>query len=493
MNYLKSILMIILVSLLGGFLQHAIALTNLAMLYILVVVITAVRWGKGPSLVASVLSVLVFDFFFVPPQFSLTVAHTQYLITFATLFIVGLVISALTLRAKERAQAAKKREAQTQALYHLSRDLVKAGEFGPLYETVLRHIQSAFQADAAIFTPSGEEMRVVAAASSFPLDDIEYTAARECYRSERPAGWRTDTASAAQAYYLPLRTTKEAIGVIGVRFNKPPSDLPPEQRPLLETFIHQIASAMERLKLAEEAGQAKLLREAEKLQTAFLNSVSHDLRTPLAAICGSLSSLIQNPGIEEQSRIILLETAAEEAEKLNQLVGDLLDMARVEAGALTLLPKPVDVQELVGTALERMEKALRDFQVSTVIARNGPEVVIDFPLVLRVLANLLDNAIKYTRDDKRIDITARREGRFVEIDIGDRGVGIPPSDLEHVFDKFYSAGRPQDRPGTGLGLSVCQAIIEAHGGTVRAENRAGGGTIIKLMLPAYDGVQDVQG
>ncbi|OGD20589.1 MAG: hypothetical protein A2Y69_10500 [Candidatus Aminicenantes bacterium RBG_13_59_9] len=346
MNYLKSILLIIIVSLFGSLFQHTIALTNLAMLYILVVVITAIRWGRRPALAAAVLSVLVFDFFFVPPRYSLTVAHAQYLITFATLFTVGLVISSLALKAKERAEA---------------------------------------------------------------------------------------------------------------------------------------------------ASQARLLKEAEKLQTAFLNSVSHDLRTPLAAISGSLSSLLQDPGIAEAERNSLLETAAEEAEKLNQLVGDLLDMARVEAGALKVFRKPVDVEDLIGTALGRMEKALHGFQVSTALPYGLPEVDIDFPLMLRVMANIIDNAVKYSSEDKQIEIAARREGQFVGIEISDRGIGIPPTDLEQVFRKFHRVRRPPGWEGTGLGLSVCKGIIEAHGGTIRAENRAGGGTVIKLKLSVFSGDPHAQG
>ncbi|MBN2408281.1 MAG: DUF4118 domain-containing protein [Candidatus Aminicenantes bacterium] len=492
MNYLKSVLMILVASLLGSFLQHTIALTNLAMLYILVVVITAIKWGKGPSLAASVLSVLVFDFFFVPPQYSLTVAHAQYLIAFATLFIVGLVISNLALKAKERAEAARHREAQALALYNLSKDLLKASEFEALYALSLRHLREAFRAEAAIFVPSGDELKLAAATPSFPLDEAARRAARECYLGGKPLGWSPATVSPAEVFYLPLRTTQEVLGVLGLRFIEQTYTPVSEQRRFLETSVNQIAFALERLKLAEEAGQAKLLREAEKLQTAFLNSISHDFRTPLAAISGSLSTLLRTPGLNEESKNTLLETAAEEAGKLNQLVGDLLDMARVEAGALNILRKPVDVQELVGTALERMEKALRGFQVSTVIPDDLPEVEIDFPLLLRVITNILDNAVKYSCADKRIDIWARWKGGDVEIGIGDRGIGIPPSDLRRVFDKFCFVARPQSRRGTGLGLSVCQGIIEAHGGTIRAENRAGGGTLIHLTFPAYDRSQDVQ-
>jgi len=339
MNYLKSIALIVAVSMFGSLLQHSIAHTNLAMLYILVVVITAVRWGRGPSLVAAILSVLILDFFFVPPHFSLTVADSQYLITFATLFIVGMVISTLTLKAREQA------------------------------------------------------------------DKIQ---------------------------------------------------------------------------------QANMLREAEKLHTAFLNSVSHDLRTPLASISGSLSSILQNDGIDEETKISLIETSYEESEKLNQLVGDLLDMARVDAGALHINRKPVDVRDLIGTALKQMEKTLKGYKVSVNIPDNLPEIEIDFVFVMKVLTNILDNAAKYSQTKQEIDITAEIIENFLEIKIADYGIGIPETDLEHVFDKFYRVKRPQSYKGTGLGLSVCKGIVEAHGGKIRAENRKGLGTVIRITLPCTD-------
>ena len=483
MSYLKSALMIAAVSLLGSMLLHAIALTNLAMLYILVVVITAIKWGKGPSLFAAVLSVLVFDFFFVPPKYSLTVAHVQYLIAFATLFVVGLVISTLALRAKEQAQEAKNREVQTLALYNLSKDLVKAGDFDKLYELAIGHIHRTVGANATIFVKSGDELKTISPGSGYPFDEAEKNAAWEVLTSGKPAGWNAEPAATASTLYLPLNTGKESFGVIGVKFDQ--NDRPPsrEQCLLLETFVNQIAFAFERLRLAEEVGNAKLLREAEKLQTAFLNSVSHDLRTPLASISGSLSSLIHNPGIIETDKKILLDTAAEEANKLNQFVGDLLDMARVEAGALKIHRKPVEVGDLIRTSLEHMGKALSSFRISVIIPDGLPEVQIDFTLMLRVITNILDNAVKYSADDRRIEIAVERKTNDVEIRISDRGLGIPAADLALVFDKFYRTRRPKGREGTGLGLSVCKGIVEAHGGKIWAENSVGGGAIIHITLP----------
>ncbi|MDD5686487.1 MAG: DUF4118 domain-containing protein [Elusimicrobia bacterium] len=342
MNYLKSILLIIIVSLFGGMLQHSIVQANLVMLYILVVVITALKWGRGPSFFSAILCVLVFDFFFVSPRFSMTVADTQYLIVFITLFVVGMVISNLVLKSKEQAEVAKK--------------------------------------------------------------------------------------------------------------------------------------------LFEEAQQANALREAEKLHTAFLNSVSHDLKTPLSSILGSLSSILNSIDMDTKSKQSLIETAYEESSRMNQLVGDLLDMARVEAGALKISVSPVEIRDLIGTVLKQMEAVLKDFKVTVEIPDNLPEISVDFPLIIKVLRNILDNAIKYSQSIKEIKIDVRLKEGFIEIKIYDYGIGIPTSDLKHVFDKFYRVKRPKNYEGTGLGLSVCKGIVEAHKGKIWADNFQGGGTVITITL-----------
>ena len=486
MNYLKSIALLAVVSLFGSMLRHSIAHTNLAMLYILVVVITAVRWGRGPSLVASILSVLIFDFFFVPPHLSLTVADTQYLIAFATLFIVGMVISTLTLKAKEQAEAAKNRESHTLALYNLNKELVKAVEMETLLATAVNHVNKTFDAETAVFLKDAGALLIKSGSRQFPQEETDNSAAIKSLLNEKPAGWSTDTVPEAQAYYIPLKTTKEAFGVLGIKFKGSKSSLTPEQYRLIETFANQIAFAVERLNLSDEAQHAGLLREAEKLHTAFLNSVSHDLRTPLASISGSLSSILQNDGMDDETKRSLIETSYEESEKLNQLVGDLLDMARVDAGALHINRKPADVIDLIGAVLKRMEKTLKDYKVSVDIPDDLPEVQIDFVFVMKVLTNILDNAAKYSPEKREIDITAEIIENFLEIKIADSGIGIPETDLEHIFDKFYRVKRPQGYKGTGLGLSVCKGIIEAHNGRIRAENREGGGTVIRITLPCTD-------
>jgi two-component system sensor histidine kinase KdpD len=252
-------------------------------------------------------------------------------------------------------------------------------------------------------------------------------------------------------------------------------------------FANLAALAIERARLSEQANQAAALRTAERLQAALLNSISHDLRTPLATITGAVSSLLEAEQNETQLdhavRLDLLENASGEAERLNLLVGNLLDMSRLEAGAMKIKLLPCDVQDVIGTALERAARRMGDRVVKTYIPEQLPAVKMDFVLMVQVLFNLLENAHKYSAADTFIEVGADTAEEGAEIWIADRGLGIPPDDLERVFEKFYRVQRPDGVLGTGLGLSICRGIVEAHGGQIRAENRPGGGTIIRLLLP----------
>ncbi|OQA92238.1 MAG: Sensor protein KdpD [Elusimicrobia bacterium ADurb.Bin231] len=482
MNYLKSIILLIIVSFFGSILQHTIAHTNLAMLYILVVVITSILWGKGPSLVAAILSVLIFDFFFVPPHFSLTVADTEYLITFGTLFIVGTVISSLTLKARKQAETAKNREAHTRALYNMSKDIVQTIGQETLFKMVINHVNKTFDAETAIFVNNNDKMIVKSGPHDIMNTETDASALMESFKNGKPAGWNTNLVPEANVYYLPIHTTNNMFGVLGVKFNKKKSPTH-EQYRLLETFANQIALAFERNKLADAEQQANSLREREKLHTVFLNSISHDMKTPLAAISGSLSSILNDTNMDETSKKILLETAYEESTRMNHLVGDLLDMARVEAGALQINKNYAEVKDLIGSSLKQMEKTLKDFTIFVKIPYDLPEISVDFILMTKVLKNILDNAVKHSQNIKEIIVSAYLTGNCIDISIADRGIGIPTDDLEHVFNKFYRVKRPTNYDGTGLGLSVCKGIVEAHKGKIRAENFDNGGTIIIISMP----------
>lgn len=488
MRYVAAAALVAGATFLGQPLSFALAPTNLVMIFLVAVVVAAVYLGRGPAILASVLSVLAFDFFFTEPRFTFAVEDTQYLLTFAGLLIVGVVISTLTARAHDQADAAMQRESETAALYELSRDLASALGRDNILHTVTQHVEHTFGRDAAILLPLeiGEDRLHIAAASDrLELPEDELAVADWVYRRGEPAGRNTTTLPAANLRYLPLKTIRGVIGVLGVAApNEPQRNLSPEQRRLMDAFASQSALALERSELAMQARQAEVLQVTEKLQSALLNSVSHELRTPLVSITGALSTLLDSAGqIDPVTERSLVENALDEAKRLNQLVGNLLDMTRMEAGALTVRLEPGDIQDVIGSALDHLGTRLQDRTIRVSVPPDLPLVPLDFVLIVQVLVNLLDNALKYAARDQPIDITVRTAGPYVEIEVADRGPGIPPEDLEHVFDRFYRLHRSGSVGGTGLGLSICGGIVEAHGGTIRAQNRAGGGASFVFTIP----------
>ncbi len=482
--YVYSVGVIALVTGAGLVVQRRLDPTNLTMLYLLGVVIIALQWGRGPAVLGASLGVVAFDFFFVPPQFTLAVEDTQYLLTFAGLLVVGMVISSLAGRAREQAQASRQREAFTAALYALSGDLAAASSVEGIAQAVARHVAATFSREVAVLLPREGRLQAVYQAPGFPLDENEMAVATWVYEHGEPAGYGTDTLPAAKARYHPLKTAQAVRGVLAVRPATTGEALTPDQRHLGEAFANQTALAIERTQLADVAKRIEVMRETERLQAALLDSISHDLRTPLASITGSLSSLA-DPGarLNEMQRRELLETAREQAEHMNRLVGNLLEMTRLEAGAFKLRLAPTDVQEFIGVALGRLGEALKGRAVTVDVAPSLPEVPIDLVLVTQVMANILDNAIKYSPPGSPIEIHARAAGPELQVEIADRGPGIPPSEVTHVFDKFYRVRRPGDAGGVGLGLAISSGIIELHGGRIWAENRPGGGTVVTFALP----------
>ena len=484
-RYLWSLLLLIAATVVGKLLGGSIEPTNLVMVYLLIVVIAAVYLGRGPAILASILGVLAFDFFFVLPYFNFGVSDTQYVITFIALLLVGLVISQLTVRAREQAEAAQQREAETAELYDLSRDLAATADLDAILRALIYHCEQSFHRETVILLPEGNRLTSRLASVGLYLSDEETAVADWVYRHGEPAGRHTSTLPAAELRYLPLKTARGVVGAVGV--GKPGTaegDLNPAQRRVMEAFANQAAQAIERVILAEEARQIKLLQEAEKLQNALLNSISHDLRTPLVSITGSLTSLDeQSDSLTEENRKSLILTAREEADRLNRLVGNLLSMTRIESGAIHLHLEPGDLQDVIGTALEQLGKRVADHQIQVSIRDEYPLVPMDFTLIVQVLVNVLENAVKYSSEGSLIEITADQHEGKARLQIADRGVGIPANDLEHVFDKFYRVQRPESASGTGLGLSISKGIVDIHHGTITACAREGGGTIIEIELP----------
>ena len=482
--YLKSLLAVALATVACEALRSFLAPTNMVMLYLLAVVLAALRLGYRPAILTAFLSVLAFDFFFVPPRLTLAVAETEYLITFLALFSVGTIISTLVAKTRERADALREREEQTASLYYLSRDLTAAGTIEAVMAAVLRNVGESLHCQAVLLLPEGERLEVKAAPPGVTLDIKEQAVADWAFRNRQPAGRGTETLGASRLLFLPLRGSSTLLGVLGIRLESDAEYRSPQIRRLLEAFASQTAIAMERVQLARQAEQAQILQARESLERALLNSVSHDLRTPLAAITGALSGLSEEgERLTEGARRVLLDTASEEARRLNRFVGNLLDMTRLEAGKLTLRKEPSDVQDLIGCALAALEPRIGSREVAIRMLPYLPLVPLDLVLVTQVLVNLLENALKYSPPETPLEITARTDPPWLVIEVADRGHGVPEVDLKRIFDKFYRIPVPEGAGGTGLGLSICKGIVEAHGGTIRAENRGGGGLRVILRLP----------
>jgi len=483
-RYLLSLGLVALSTLLGIFVRGNLEPANIVMLYLASVVISAIFLGRGPSLLATIAGVLAFDFFLVPPYHTFAVRDTEYLITFLMLFVVSLVISSLTARGREQAEAAIRRESQTAALYNLSRDLTSAATLNHIADIIISRIGQAFGREVAIFLPENGTIRPFASSPDYHPDENELAVAAWAFEHDQPAGRGTDTLPAASIRCHPLRTSNGLVGVLGVHPKEAGSFLTPEQRQTLAAFANQAALAIEGASLAEQARQAELLQTTEKLQTALLNSISHDLRTPLVSITGALSALDDDDGaLDGTSRKALVENARAEADRLNRLVGNLLSMTRIESGAIKLHLEPGDVQDLIGTALEQLGKRIEKHNVKIDVPVDFPLVPMDFTLMVQVIVNLLENAVKYSPENSVIEISSTWDDGKARIQIADSGVGIPAEDLVRVFDKFYRVQRPENVSGTGLGLSIGKGIIEVHHGSIFAGAHAGGGALITIELP----------
>ena len=490
-GYIYSLLLVSFVTLIAYLVRDLFTPANLVMLYLLCVGIAAVLWGFGASILVSIVGVLAFDFFFVPPFLTFTVNDTEYIITFFVLLMVGVVISYLMRRIRQHERAAVRREEDMASLYNLSRDLATANDFPSYVKTIVEKTRATFGQNAVIFLPfqtSRETLRPYAISLDTSVEGNEMAAAIWSFQHNKAAGRGTDTLPNAKARYVPLSTARGMVGVLSLTAERETKQLSVEQERLLEAFADLTAVAIEGIQRAEEAYNAQVLSQAlkdtEKLQTALLNSISHDLRTPLVSIIGVLSSLQEEQiSLDEATRKSMVQVGLDEAERLNRLITNLLDVSRIEAGALRINRQPTDLQELFGSALAQFGNRDVHHPINLDLPEDLPTVWVDLPLMVQALFNILDNAVKYSPESSPIEIRGERKEKRIILEIADRGIGIPTKDLARVFEKFFRARRPDNITGTGLGLSISRGIVEAHGGFVIAENRPGGGTIVRINLP----------
>ncbi len=484
--YVALLVMITLITVIAFPLNSYLGPVNIAMLYLLPVLLSAVVWGQHYSVMAAILGVISFDFFFVPPTFRFTVYDVRYLISFAIFLLVAFLTGSLSDRLRQNIINAKQREARTSALYALSREIAATNELDKVLGQVVRKVSEIVDSQVMILLPNADDQLAIRAESDaqqqIQVDENEKAVAIWVYERGQTAGRGTDTLVGADCTYVPMRTEQGILGVMGIR-PQGPGHLSAEQRRLLEAFASLGAVAINRIQLVEQAKVTHLLAESERLHTALFNSISHELRTPLTSIIGAVTGLVDEDEIySPAARRDLLQTIKQGALRMDRLVNNLLDMARVESGYLQLNKEWCDLQDLIGVAAGRVD-ALRSRSIKIVAAPDLPLALIDFVLIEQVLVNLLDNAAKYSGPDLEIAITAARHGQELQIAVADHGPGIPEEDRELVFDKFYRLRTTRQIGGTGLGLTICKAIVEAHGGQIWVDGNQGGGAVVTFTLP----------
>ena len=481
-GYLGAILLVVLASLLCAAVHPYLAPTNMVMIFLLAVVLAATRLGLKPAILTALLSVVAFDLFFVPPRFSLRVEDTEYLITFFALFVVGVVISTLVARLGRQVAQVQRQEARTSCLYHLTRDLAGALDDNAVVEALRRAVDATLHADLRVVLYRDGVAVPLPSGGQRPSDDTDQPTIAWVIRSGRHAGAGTAAFADADATYLPIKSGGATIGVMVAAAGQAALR---ENRQLLDAFAAQAAMAFERVQLARDAEETRVLREKSHLEQALLNSISHDLRTPLVTIAGALDTLLaEDCPLGPAKRRELTITALDEASRLNRFVSNLLDMTRLEAGALTLRPEPCEIDELIGCAIGAVESRLGGRRIDTSLAPGLPPVTIDLPLLTQALVNLLDNALRYSPPTFPLTVSAHCSHQTVFIEVQDRGPGIPAGEEERIFDRFYRVAVPEQSGGTGLGLCIAKGIVEAHQGNITAANSTAGGLRVTLSLPA---------
>ncbi|MBK8014618.1 MAG: sensor histidine kinase KdpD [Deltaproteobacteria bacterium] len=464
-------------------LRSVMDLPDLVMLFLLAVMVAAVWFGRGPSILAAALGVASYDFFLVPPSHTFSVDDRRYFLTFGMMFAVSFAMSELTGRLRRQQRDAEAREERTAVLYALTRELASTDEPTRIAAIAARHAADIFSAKAIVLgvLPDGEWRAVGASPEGFQLDEKGIGVAKWSYEHDTLAGLGTDALPGADTLSSPLRAGQSRLGVLAL-VPRAKTGLRGDQRAFLDVLCRQVAVALERARLSDEAKQSALRAKTEEMRSSLLSAVSHDLRTPLASITGAATSLRDDANLGPETRRELVDAIVDQAERLERLVANLLDMTRLESGGISLRRDWVPIDEMVGSALTRQESRLGPRKVTVAIAPDVPLVSVDPVLFEQVFVNLLENIEKYTPPGSAIEIAAQSKGERVEIDVRDHGPGLPPGAETRVFDKFYR-GPHVGVSGAGLGLPICRGIVEAHGGTISAETRSTGGAAFHISIP----------
>jgi two-component system sensor histidine kinase KdpD len=471
----------------GFVLKRYFGITNVGLVFLLAVLASAVQYGLWPSLVSCTVAVLAFNFFFLPPVHTFTIADPENIVVLVTFGIVAAIASNLTARVRAQALVARERATVTESLYQFSKKLAGVYALDDLLWATSFQIAQMLKVRVVILLPENGLLTVRA---GYPpedvLDESEVAAANWVWEHATPAGRGADSLPGANRLYLPIRTGRGAIGVIGLDCDKPGPILTPDQRRLFDALADQAALAIERVLLAVDIEKSRLAAETEKLRAALLTSISHDLRTPLSVILGAASSLKDLEGaLDPASHRELVATIEEEGQRLNRFIANLLDMTRLESGALAPRLELTDIGDVAGSAAARANRVLAGHTLKLVVEPDLPLVKLDPVLFEQVLFNLLDNAGKYAPEGTTVRLTVRRDGGTLRLEIADEGPGIPPADLERIFDKFYRVlAADRKRASTGLGLAIARGFVEAMGGTLTAANREDrSGAVFTITLP----------
>jgi two-component system sensor histidine kinase KdpD len=468
---------------------------NLLLVFLPVILFAAVRYGIWMALASSVVSVAASSYLLADPRYSLAVSDPGNIWAMLFFFMVAGVTSALAARIKRQTEALRRSTRITEELYALSSTLAALSGTEELLRAAAQRVATMLHLDVTLFAPRGGKLMVRASApAGADLGEQERAAAQWCFEQGEPAGPGTGAAHPVRGLYLPLRTGTSVVGVIGVYGSQPAPRLPSELAQLLDALRHQIAMSLERAQLAEQMQEANMLLAADELRAALLTSISHDLKTPLATILGNISSLREYGMLyDEQTRAEMLHLAEAETLRLAHFVENLLQMTRIDAGALKPNFELIDLSDLVGSAVTRCQQRLACHRVETRLAADLPMVCLDFVLTEQVLVNLLDNAAKYAPAGSEVSIGAVADAERVLIEVKDEGPGMAEGDLTLVFERFYRARAADHRQaGSGLGLAICKGFVEAMGGAVHAGNRPDrSGAVFTVMLPVADSVSQV--